>query len=162
MNQMLEKQELNRQLKCVDDLHLNLGTGQQCFRDFFLCLKENLESWIDVYQLFCVNINFSTTCLNCNKKSESEQNQLYVEIDVPPNGSNLNEYVEKTLNGYDEVDYDCQDGCNVKSEAANRSMIKSCQDTEFLIVILRRVILGEAGPMIVQNSVNSTYNICIK
>jgi hypothetical protein len=94
MNQILEKHELKRQLKCVDDLHLKLGTGQQCVRDFFLCLKENLESWIDVYQLFCVNIIFSTTCLHCNRKSESEQNQLYVEIDVPPNESNLNEYVE--------------------------------------------------------------------
>ena len=87
--------------------------------------------------------------------SESEQNQLYVELDVPPNGSNLNEYVEKHFNGHYEVDYNCQDGCNVKYGAENRSMMKSCQDVEFLIVILRRVVQGDAGPLIIQNTVNS-------
>jgi hypothetical protein len=94
--------------------------------------------------------------------SESEQNQLYVEIDVPPNGSKLNEYVEQTLNGYCEVEYHCQGGCNVNCEAENRSMIKTSADTNFIIVILRRVIQGEEGPVIVKNKVNSCDNICIR
>jgi hypothetical protein len=162
MNQVVDEQELERQLRSIEDLHLNLRTGQQCVRDFFLCLKENLENWVDVYQLFCLNIIYSTTCVNCGKMNESEQNQLYVELDVPPNGSNLNEYVEKHFNGYCEVDYNCQDGCNVKCGAENRSMIKSCEDVEFLIVILRRVVQGEEGPMIIQDSLNSTYNICLR
>ena len=132
MSQGLNNEELKRQLKSIDNLHLNLNNGQQCVRDFFLCLKENFENWIDVYQIFCVNMIYSTTCSNCAKMSESEQNQLYVEIDVPPNGSKLNEYVEKTLNGYCEVEYHCQDGCNVKCEAENRSMIKSSKDTNSL------------------------------
>jgi hypothetical protein len=105
---------------------------------------------------------YSTTCINCGKMSESEQNQLYIEIDVPPNGSKLNEYVEKSLNGFCEVQYSCQDGCNVNCEAENRAMIKSCKDANFLIVILRRVVQGEAGPVIVENRVNSCDNICIR
>ena len=161
-SQNLEKHELERQLKSIDDLHLNLSTGQQCVRDFFLCLQENLENWIDVYQLFCLNMVYSTTCCSCGKISESEVNQLYVEMDVPPNGSKLNEHVENTLNGYLEVEYDCHDGCNVKSGAENRSMIKSCQDTNFILVILRRVIQGEAGPELLQNSITATDNICIR
>ena len=91
--------------------------------------------------------------------SESQQNQLYVELDVPPSGSNLNEYIEKHFNGHLEVDYNCQDGCKMVYGAENRSVIKSCPDIEFLIVILRRVVQGEAGTMIVQNTVNSIYNI---
>ena len=132
------------------------------FGIFFLCLKENLENWIDVYQTFCLNMIYSTTCGNCGRRSESEQNQLYVEIDVPPNESKLNEYVEKNLNGYCEVEYNCEDGCNVRCEAENRSMIKSCKDMNFLIVILRRVVQREAGPVIVKNRVYSCDNICIK
>ena len=121
-----------------------------------------MENWIDVYTFFCVNIIYSTTCVSCGKVSESQQNQLYVELDVPPSGSNLNEYIEKHFNGHLEVDYNCQDGCKMDYGAENRSVIKSCPDIEFLIVILRRVVQGEAGTMIVQNAVNSTYNICIR
>ena len=111
---------------------------------------------------FSLNMIYSTTCSNCGKISESEQNQLFVEIDVPPNGSKLNEYVEKSLNGYCEVEYQCQDGCKSKSEAENRAMIKSCKDVTFLIVILRRVVQGEAGPFIVEDRVSSCDNICIR
>ena len=90
----LNKQEIERQLKNIDNLYLNLRNGQQCVRDFFLCLKENLENWIDVYQLFSLNMINTTKCRSCGKTNESEQNQLYVEIDVPPTDSRLNEYVE--------------------------------------------------------------------
>jgi hypothetical protein len=162
IGQGLERSELERQLKNIDDLHLNLNQGQQCVRDFFLCLKENLESWFDLYQIFSLNMIYSTTCLSCGKVSESETNQLYVEMDVPPDGSKLNEHVEKQLNGYCKVEYQCHDECNVNFEAENRSMIKSCEASNFLIVMLRRVVQGEEGPEIVQNRVNSIDNICIR
>ena len=35
MNQGLSDEELKRQLKGIDNLHLNLRNGQQCVRDFF-------------------------------------------------------------------------------------------------------------------------------
>ena len=154
MNQGLQKHEIERQLQNVDNLHLNLRTGQQCIRDFFLCLKENLENWIDVYELFSFNMVYSTKCKSCSKRSQSEENQLYIEIDVPPNKSNLNEYVEEFLNGFCNVDYDCKDGCKQNNGAENRATLKNCKDTEFLIVMLRRVVQGEGGPEILQHTVN--------
>ena len=162
MNEIFEQNELQRQLNLIDAVHLKLGTGQQCVRDFFLCLSENLETWIDVYQLFCVNFVFTTTCLSCGKVSCSEQNQLYLELDVPPNGSNLNEFVEVALNEPYKVEYNCQEGCKVKSEAENRTMIKSCMNVEYFIVILRRHVHCETGTMILENNVNSTLNIRIR
>ena len=101
-------------------------------------------------------------CLNCRKNNSSEQNQLYLEIDVPPNGSNLNEYVEIALNEPIKVEYNCQEGCKVKSEAENRTMIKSCQNVEYFIVLLRRVVHSETGPMVIENNVNSVANICLR
>ena len=47
-----DKSELVRMLDNVDRTYLNLSTGQQCVRDFFICLKENMENWLDVYQMF--------------------------------------------------------------------------------------------------------------
>ena len=41
-------------------------------------------------------------------------------------------------------------------------MIKSCEETPFLILILRRVVQDREGPMIVQNSVDSTDNVSLR
>ena len=158
----LNKQEIERQLKNIDNLYLNLRNGQQCVRDFFLCLKENLENWIDVYQLFSLNMINTTKCRSCGKTNESEQNQLYVEIDVPPTDSRLNEYVEESLNNCCNVDYDCKEGCHMKHGAENRSMIKSCKETDVIIVMLRRVIQDESGPILLQRSTHSTFNIFVR
>ena len=36
--------------------------------------------------------------MSCGYRSESEQNQIYFELEVPPNGSNLSSFVEQTFN----------------------------------------------------------------
>ena len=104
----------------------------------------------------------STKCISCGKTNESEQNQLYVEIDVPAQDSRLNEFVEESLNGFYKVDYDCNEGCQMKHGAENRSMIKSCKETDFIIIMLRRVIQDESGPIIVQRSTHSIFNIFVR
>ena len=75
---------------------------------------------------------------------------------------NFNEHLEETLNGSLLVEYHCQDGCRIKNRAENRSMIKSCKETQFLIVILRRIIHGAAGPILVQSKVDSTEKLQIR
>ena len=162
MNQGLQKEEIERQLRNVDNLHLNLRTGQQCIRDFFLCLQENLENWLDVYQVFSLNVMYSTKCKGCRKINQFEQNQLYIEIDVPPNKSKLSEFVEEYLNGFCEVEYDCNDGCKQKNGAENRATLMNCKDTEFIIVILRIVVQGDDGLEILQNTVSAEYDIQIR
>ena len=104
----------------------------------------------------------STKCVKCGKTSESEVNLLHVEIDVPPNGSALHQYVEEVLNDGFRVDYSCHEGCHMNDGAVNRMMVKSCKDTEILIVILRRVIQDATGPILLQNSTESTSNINLR
>ena len=160
MNQGLPKQEVERQLRFVDSLYLNLRTGQHCVRDFFICLKENLESWCDVYQIISLNMVNSTKCIGCGRINQYETNLLHIEIDVPPHRSKLNQYVENTLNGFIKVEYNCNNGC--KEGAENRSMIKSTKETEFIIIILRRVIQDATGRRIEQNMTDSLHSINIR
>ena len=42
--------ELSKKLRNIDELWLNLITGQQCVRDIFVCLSENIGNWPDVYE----------------------------------------------------------------------------------------------------------------
>ena len=90
----------------------------------------------------------------------TETNVLHIEIDVPPNGSKLNQYVENMLNGFIKVDYKCAFGCNIGAE--NRMMIKNSMETEYLIIILRRIIQDAEGRKIVLNMTDSLHNIHIR
>ena len=131
--------------------------------DFFLCIKEDLKNWLDVYQPFYLNIVNSTKCIACGRTNQLETNILNLEIVVPPNGSRLNQFVEDMLNGFIRVDFKCEDGCKMKKGAENRMMIKSCQETDFIIIILRRVVQqGDLAPMIVQHTAESFHSINIR
>ena len=146
----------------IDKMYLNLKNGQQCVRDFFVCLHENMENWMDVYRIFhFTTINLST-CKACGHQNESEQYQIYLEIDVPPNNSNLSDYVEQTLNDGEVVEYHCQDGCDRRYQADKRTLLKSVKETQFIIVMLRRMIISEYGLEIVRNNINSGENINIR
>ena len=68
----------------------------------------------------------SVFCLACKHKNESEQNQIYLEMEVPPDGSKLSKYVEELINESSMVQYHCQDGCHGHFQAENRIQIKSC------------------------------------
>ena len=81
MSKTQSKGELKKRLQNIERLHLNLNTGQQCVRDFFLCLHENVENWPDLYERFCLTTVNSTMCLACKHKNESEQSQIYLEMD---------------------------------------------------------------------------------
>merc|ERR1712055_1046999 len=47
-----DPRELRRRLRDLNALRLNLGVGQQCVRDFFLCMRENRLNWLDLYTFF--------------------------------------------------------------------------------------------------------------
>ena len=157
-----DKNELDRMLENVDRTYLNLSTGQQCVRDFFICLKENMENWLDVYQMFDFDTINLTVCTACGYRSESEQNQIYLELEVPPDESALSQYVEEALNEGCMVDYHCEDGCQKKFQAEKRTVLKSARATQFLIILLRRSIFSEQGHELVLNKVTSTENINIR
>ena len=93
-----------------------------------------MENWIDVYDMLSFTTVNLSICMACGYRSTSEQPQIYLEVDVPPDGSNLNEYVEKNLNDGIIVEYRCEDGCNAQFRAEKRTLLKSVEDTQFLIV----------------------------
>ena len=156
------KQDLNRQLENLNSLHLNLITGQQCVRDFFVCLKENLENWPDVFEIFLFTTKNTTTCLKCGHENSSEQTQIYLEMDVPPDGSKLSDFVEKNMTESLVVQYHCQDGCNAYYQAETRTQIKSVNETKFIIVLLRRSVMTERGPEIIKNKILATHDLKIR
>ena len=54
--------------------------------------------------------------------------------------------MEENLNGVCKVDYE-YNGCKMKHGAENIIMIKSCRETNFLIVLFRGVIHDDSGPV---------------
>ena len=161
MSQVQDKEETRRKLCQIDKTYLNLRTGQHCIRDFFICLEENFSDWIDLHTFLSLKTIDSTCCTKCNKENVVELNSVYVEMDVPPDGSSLSQYVEKHFNESYFVDYKCE-RCNSKSGAEKQIYLKSVNQTEFIIILLRRSIKGENGPMIVQNKINSVEEVTLK
>ena len=82
---IIDQNLLEEQSTRIRNNRLDLRNGQQCVRDFFLCLNENLLSWPDVFSTFSFNLTNSSECSSCKHRNQFETNQLYVEMAVPPN-----------------------------------------------------------------------------
>ena len=52
--QIVDRELLHRRAFKIENTRLNLRSGQQCVRDFFICLKENLVNWLGWIYLFSV------------------------------------------------------------------------------------------------------------
>ena len=147
---------------------LNLESGQQCCRDFFLALKENLTAWPEVFEFFSFQIIEETKCMNCLKvtsTNEDSEPRLHLELEVPANGTDLSYVVETELTSSSDVEaYHCEKrngGCGRKMTAKHTTKIKSLTDKQFLIVLLRRVTDTDEGYEINRNNVRSTGSIQI-
>ena len=157
-----DEDQLREQSKMVQELRLDLRRGQQCVRDFFVCLNENLTNWDDVYSNVCFKIRNSTSCSSCRNVSYSETTQLYVEMQVPPDNSDLSHHVEAMFNHHTRVAYHCEEGCQDFTEGEKRSTLFSIDDSPYLLVILSRALLTEYGYQLVGNKVHSTNDILIR
>ena len=148
--------------------YLDLGRGQQCVRDLFLALRENLFCWPDVFSLLCFQVVEETKCGNprCNQlNSTTQPPQLNIELDVPPPGTDLSYLVEQELgpNFNDVEGYHCEageGGCGEIGTAGHRTFVHSIQGRDFLIVILRRMFQRVLGGYDVNtNKVTATGDI---
>ena len=161
-SEIFDQEELNRQSQVVQSMRLNLRSGQQCVRDFFVALKENLLSWPDVYHYFAFQMVNSTTCSNCGNKSQSEVSQIYEELDVPKNLSTLRSSVETFFNGSTTVDSFCKDGCKFRGEGIRRTTLKSTRDTRFLILIYSRHVHTGNRAVLVKDKIDCTDAVNIR
>ena len=134
-----DPRELRRRLRNVEDLRLNLGSGQQCVRDFFVCLTENRETWIDLYTFLNYNVQDRSICKTCGKLSMNEvREEIYTEINCPSDGADLSASVENYFNKGELVNYWCKQGCGSRTSAERRSALQDVKSTRFIIIILRR------------------------
>ena len=154
--------ELRRRLRDLSALRLNLGVGQQCVRDFFLCMRENRLNWLDVYTFLNHNVIDSVTCAHCGRQSLGvTREQLYTEIDCPDDGSSLSASVQQNFHTGEQIEYSCGEGCRTQSLSMKRTALQDVRNTNFLIIILRRTLSDQGRPVIVTNNVISTGNACL-
>lgn len=159
--EIIEEKLKRKKQDNVRSIRYDLGSGQQCVRDFFLCLNENLEHWPDVFSSFSLSLKHSVSCSLCHYKSAYETNSLYIEMPVPPNDSSLKIYLEKLLNDSTELDAHCEN-CKRKRIMSSRTEISSCDDVKFFIVILSRGTQTAEGYKFSENSVSIIEDILIR
>ena len=160
--EIINQSLLEEQSAQIRNLRLDLRNGQQCVRDFFICMNENLESWPDVFSMFSFRLTHISECLKCKKRNQFETNQLYVELEVPPNNSILKEYVEDYFNEKSKSVYRCEDDCQALSEKMRYVSLTNSDEAKYLIVILTRYMDTLDGISLVENKINSTETIVIR
>jgi hypothetical protein len=100
------RDEPGSQLIALDD------TNQQCVRDFLIALTMNHVHWSDLFMVFCFQMVEETICGNqaCKHTNTTEQDpRMYLELEVPPDGSQLNHFVEEALSqSYPVENYHCE------------------------------------------------------
>ena len=157
-----DKTEVNEQTRIIEETRLDLRSGQQCVRDFFICLNENILEWPDVFSMFAFELTYSSRCLSCQHEINSETTQMYLEMTVPPNDSDMKDYVEDYLNEGLTMGYFCDEGCKKFSDKTKRTTLSSGINAKYLIVILTRGIETLDGYHLVTNKVTATSDISLR
>ena len=157
-----DQDQLASQSRAIENLRLNLKSGQQCVRDFFLCLEENLLNWPDVYSCFGFKLTHSTKCCSCSHGNQSQTTQMYVEVPVPQDNSNLNDKVEEHLNTSSLVGLHCENVCEKFVQVEKSTKLTSVAETDFLIVILTRGVETVDGFQMIKNRTIPTNDVFIR
>ena len=111
---------------------------------------------------FAFQMVASTTCSNCGNINQSESTQIYEELDVPKDNSDLNSYLDDFYNGSTSVEYRCEDGCGVKGLGIRRTTLKSTKDSAFIILIFSRAVYTEEGVRLVSDRITCTDVVDIR
>ena len=121
---------------------------------FFVCIRENKEHWLDLYEKLSVTIDTFTECQMCKHKSTqvTSSKHIFLDFECPADGTKMNEFIEKKLNEPKIVtDWRDEDGCNIKGIGMHHNKIKSAEQTEFLIIIIQRLVNFGHGTQILRN-----------
>ena len=139
----------------------DLLEGQQCIRDLLMCLQNNHLSWPDISSHFLVKTKYSSVCCSCDVKVEHESEQLYLELSVPANNSNLNDHIEETYNTASLFGRVC-DGCKQFTQAEVRNQISLASGTKFILILLSRAMNSVEGFFLNDNKVVATDDLFIR
>ena len=160
--EILDPLELEARTANIEDLRLDLIHGQQCVRDFFLCLDQNVLNWPDVYSSFSFKITHSSQCLSCHHTHQFETDQMYIELSVPQDGLSLNTCVEDYLCTSTLEGFFCESGCNKFNQFERRSTVTKTEDTNYIIVILTRAVHTLDGYQLNNTETVATNDIYIR
>ena len=152
---------LKRRLENVEDLRLNLISGEQCVRDFYVCINENSLSWPDVYSSLSFSISHSSRCTSCNDEFRSNTVQTYIELDVPADNSSLDTTIHEYLNN-SSFYYQFCETCTSNVKKLHTKQITRIEDAPFITVFLRRLLDSQDGLILNKNAVISTNSVSIK
>ena len=145
----------------VEDLRLNLISGEQCVRDFYVCINENSLSWPDVYSSLSFGISHSSRCTPCNDEFKSHTVQTYIELDVPADNSRLDTTIYEYLNNPSSCNQFCET-CTAIVKKSYTKQLTRIEDSTFITVFLRRLVDSQDGLIINRNNVISTNGVSIK
>ena len=149
------------QSRIIKENRFDLHRGQQCVRDFFLCLEENLEIWSDVYSMFAFSLTHTSKCKTCGHENSSETTQFYLEMQVPPDGSDLKSQLENYLNEGSDREYKCEEVCKKNVEKTRMMNLTNADESEFLTVLLSRgVDIG--GYQLSRNRIISDKDVSLR
>ena len=88
--------------------------------------------------------------------------QMYIELDVPEDGSSLNNHVEDYLCTSSLMGFNCENGCKKFNQFERRSTVTKIEQTEFIIILLSRAVETLDGYQINTNKVIATNDIFIR
>ena len=133
-----------------------LQIGQQDAKDFLICLMQNQIYWPDVFNTFKVRMRSFSECKRCgNRSTQDNFNEfMFLEFDCPDSGSKMSDNMNKRLKQPEIIpDWRDEGGCGQKSEAQVYRKIDNIDETEFIIIVVRRLVNYGNGPIILRNRV---------
>ena len=133
-----------------------LQIGQQDAKDFFICLMQNQIHWPDVFDTFKVRMRTISECRRCRHRSaQANINEfMFLEFDCPESGSMMSNYMKKRMEHPEIIpEWRDEEGCGQLGEAQVYRKIDNIEETEFIIIVIRRLVDYGNGPVILKNRV---------
>ena len=142
----------------ADELDFQLNQrGQQDCKDFFVCIGENKEHWLDIFNLFKFSLDSYTLCSNCNQISRPESRvnneQNIFLLSCPMSPQKLSNLLTQSLNDSTLVEnWRHEEGCGQVTHGLNYTKIENISNMKFLIVIVERLFHLPDGNLQIMNS----------
>ena len=132
-----------------------LQSGQQDCKDFFICIEENKEHWLDVFDFFKFSMVTYTVCGHCRQTSRRDvaQQQSFMLLGGSNVDTKISTLIQETLNKSTTVlDWRHQDGCNMMTTGENFTKISNTNDMKFLVIIQEKLHWNNEGQLMISDA----------
>ena len=122
--------------------------GQQDCKDYFVCLQENKQHWIDVFNMFRFRTQTLSQCSSCGhvSRNPATYEQSFIMMDAPTETISLKEIIDRRLNNPElRTEWRDEDGCKQITDCYNFTRFDHHLEFEFLTVIISRLYVNQEG-----------------